>query len=449
MASKFTALARTFRFIGYIVVVSVPLLVEHAGEIPEKDAHPPPLYRLSNLVLHAPIGYDAVTRLGFRHAMPHLVQIVRVRDQQIMSLPVCQKRLFLAKLVKAVEEIHPSLIALDIWFPQNACPSNDPGTDALLESIQGSSVPIVVSMETYPPSEFAKIANDQTANKGDDRPVVSEAQFEQTRTGRLVLGRDLTFRSESHKNGPGNVMLVNVGLVRIAADIKKIPLTWPVYEVQPNGDLGDVRVMPSLSLVAAETYEREISNGRVSSRLRDLVDAEAFPYITSLSPEKSAGAPNGIPVTDALKLVCGSLPAADWTRCGAENRSALVSVAPIVMISQWTSSDVHGDPPMPGDVLQANYMEALLEESYIAPVPERSTLVLNICWILLVEVIFFIWPTPRAVKYAVFATLAILGITYFILLEWGYFLVFWTLALAVISPMVRYFEELKHVLVHG
>jgi hypothetical protein len=41
-----------------------------------------------------------------------------------------------------------------------------------------------------------------------------------------------------------------------------------------------------------------------------------------------------------------------------------------------------------------------------------------------------------------------LVLTYFVLLQWGFFLVLWTLALAIFSPVIRALEEVKHILAH-
>jgi hypothetical protein len=46
-----------------------------------------------------------------------------------------------------------------------------------------------------------------------------------------------------------------------------------------------------------------------------------------------------------------------------------------------------------GEALQANYIEALLEEKYVTPMSQHATLLLNISWVVVVEVIFFVWPT--------------------------------------------------------
>jgi hypothetical protein len=435
----------------YVVVVSVPFFVENAGHTPDKDTDASKLQALSTFALGAPLRYEDVTQLGFRRPMPHLVQIVAVGKNKPIdfSTAICARRLFLARVLEKIEDTHPSLIVLDIYFPEQLCPAGDPGTEALRKAIATSKTPVVAALETYTPSEYAQLSRGE--NKPPGLPLVSERQFETARAARLVLGRDLDFQTGGQAHTPGNLMLASAGLIRISSDIRQIPLRWPIYDVQTNGDLGDVRLMRTLSLVAAQSYEKEVSNGSVSARLAGLVESGTFPYITNFVPEKTADTDNGIPVTDALELLCGKLAqAGDWTRCKAGTGGDLVSLAPIVVVGQQVSSDIHPTPIglMHGYAIQANYIEALLEERYITPMSQRSALFLNIGWVVLVELIFFFWTPRLALMYALLASVIILVLTYFVLLQWGFFLVLWTLALAIFSPVIRALEEVKHILAH-
>jgi hypothetical protein len=451
MGQRSLKILRSIKFLAYVLVVSVPMLVEHVGETPERDPTRPTEQAVSGLVLRAPIGYQHVTELGFRQPMPHLVQIVALRQDEssVWSQNICERRLFLSKLLEKIEHQRPSLIVVDMFFPEGACLAGDSGTDALQKTITTSDVPIVVGLGTYTPWEYTQPV--RNGESPDAKPLVSEAQFQPAQAARLVLMKALELETNRKAVAPGNVMAFNSGLTRLSSNVLQIPLRWPVYDVQSNGDLGDVRLMRSLALVAAEVYEREISNGIVSSRLNDLVENGTFPFISNLVPEKSSGTENGIPVTDAIELFCGKSEVRDWTNCNSQNGD-LTSAAPIVMVGEeGPAQDTHQTPfaMMSGPALQANYIEALLEERYITPLSQRVTLVFNILWVGIVELAFFVWPVGRALKYSALATLAILAITYFVLLEWGFFVVLWTLALAIFSPGIRALEELKHVLVHG
>jgi len=442
---------RIVRLALYVLVVSAPLLVEHVGDTPDHDRTRPFLHALSSFVLGAPIRYQDVTHLGFRHPMPHLVQIVRLgKDKPLDLSELCQRRLFLAKLLEKIEAAHPALIVLDIFFGEETCPPGDPGTLALQKAIATSSIPVVVALYTFTPSEYEDSLHNP--NKNSRGSLVSQSEFQNADAARLVLRPNLKFDTSNRANIPGNLMIENAGLPTCTEDIRQIPLKWPVYEVRPNGNLGAVVSMPSLSLTAAEIYESEVSNGYVSARLRGLEYAETFPFITDFLPEKTSDANNGIPVTDALASFCGkSSHARDWTQCSDTTSADLRSLAPIVVVGQrYATLDIHETPRgmMLGDMVQANYIEALLEEKYITPVSPFTTLMLNIGWVIVVELIFLNGMTLRAFRFATFATLAVLAIAYCVLLEWGYFLVFWTLALAIFSPAIRALEEVKHFLAH-
>jgi len=441
---RFAVAMRIVRLAAYIVIVSIPFIVEHVGDTPERDHSPPFLQSVSNFVLGAPLRYQAVTQLGYRKPMPHLVQIVTVSNESLQADP-CQRRLFLARLLAKIADAHPSLIVLDSYFGADTCPEGDPGTAAIQKAVTSSKIPVLISLDTFTPWEYRQPG-------GGSKPKISESEFEKARSGRLVLGRDVSFQTSARANTPGNVMIENTGLVRIAADVRKIPLRFSVHEVLPNGDLGDIRMMRSLGLVAARLYEQEVSNGSVSERLNDLEEEGDFPYITNFLPEKSSNAENGIPITDGWDVVCGKgSKATDWTQCPPDIQGELLSVAPIVVIGQrFGNVDRHESPigTVYGETLQANYIEALLEERYLTRLSESSTVVLNVAWVLVVELLFFVWPTRRAIAYSVLGTITMLVMTYFVLLQWGFFLVLWTLALAIFSPLLRWLEEVKHLLTH-
>lgn len=131
-------------------------------------------------------------------------------------------------------------------------------------------------------------------------------------------------------------------------------------------------------MVAAQSYDP----GSIEQpRIRKLRKIPDFPF-TSFLIEEEIGS------FEPLKLVCAE-PSKSWQHCPpAEPEPKLRNR--IVVVGQDFSYDFHDSAigRVPGVVLQANYIESLLDDRYLHPVPWWAQLGLSILWIAVIELVF-------------------------------------------------------------
>jgi Predicted transmembrane sensor domain len=353
LALKPSPRAFTWRTAGiFLISVTIPLLIEYAPHLLEFGPR-------SHSIWRSPVYlYQWLVTLGPRKPRSHFVRLVVLRrgsapDEALDETNLCPGRAFTAKLLQAIQRANPAMIVIDKRFAKSTeCAGT--ATQDLVTTLEGvaASIPVVAG--------YWDRSADEIPNEAAD--VREKLKHEQA----LLLFASLTFKG------------VTQAALQLDYDNRRIPLDWPVYD-----SLDDVRgarphLVPSLAVAAAESYD---PGALAQPRIRELRKIPDFPF-TSFLTEEAIGS------FEPLKLVCAEGSEA-WRNCPPAAPEPKLRNR-IVVIGQDFSYDFHESAigGVPGVVLQANYIESLLDDRYLRPVPWWVQLVLSILWIAVIELVF-------------------------------------------------------------
>jgi hypothetical protein len=253
----------------------------------------------------------------------------------ISLLNVCAERRFLGEVLQTLTHVHPTVVVLDKFFGANTCPADDPGTQKLIEGMQAlceNHVKVVVG-----------------------RNVHAQAQEEQEHAGVYPLDAGLSF------NPPATCVVE--GIANLDLDNRRVSLWWP--NVAPVNQSHSTP--PSIALAAALAAKpRFLESGRLAGWSPDAPP----PYVSFL--ERGQFASYDIAARD---MVCSAPGTPGWRSCSDSELKPEVrekASGTVVMIGEdFPDVDRHetvvGDTP--GYILQANYVESLLDDRLIRPVP--------------------------------------------------------------------------------
>ena len=260
-----------------------------------------------------------------RNPIPRYTAVVEIdpeHDPGSVGLhDLCGQRKMMTVLLPRIAAAMPSVIVIDKYFGESKCPGTI--NEDLIAAISkvNAKLPVVVG-----------------------RFVVDDLYLQASLFGQLPELRD--------------------AIVNIDPDTRKLPLKWRVYGTKTGmeRDAG-LAWRETLALKAAEVYE----GGKLTERhphLAKLLNPVRNPYISFLNLEQfkpyrfSAGF-----------VMCGHdvKPGEDVAAC-AESKSALAALSgKIVLVGEIRSDQdrwatVVGN--LPGVYLQANFIEALLDDRY-------------------------------------------------------------------------------------
>jgi hypothetical protein len=251
-------------------------------------------------------------------------------------LNVCRERGFLGEVLKTLSHAKVRAVVIDKYFGDTTCPKDDPGTLNLMRGAQAlcaAHITLVVG-----------------------RKVSESARSQTARAGAHPLEPSLTFAPQA--------ACVTEGVVNTDIDPRRAPIWWP--NIQPVS--GSNSAPPSLALAASlAASPMFMQNGRLAGWTPDAPD----PYVSFVR----RGQFDGYSIA-ARDLVCSAPGNPGWRACAdAELSPKIRSVADgrVVIIGEdVTDIDRHDTVvgEMAGYVLQANYIESLLDDRLIRPVPE-------------------------------------------------------------------------------
>jgi CHASE2 domain-containing sensor protein len=353
--------------------------------------------------------YQTVVKAGSRKPRDHyvrLVTLVRTREPDEIFDDMCKQRLFMAKLLAKIESARPAVIVIDKFYSPYSCrdPENE-GNKRLLGSLRGSDVPIIIGLRT------------SDSNELDVQTPLSSSEKDAMRKASLVLEPSLRF------NAGANVMY---GLIRANRDTRRIPLGWEVFDDRASLTAGTPpHVLPTVARLAAEQFDPTIFS---QSKLAGLLLRNAHPFASFLTESE-------IPTFTAIGLVCdpASPRPARWEDCRAGGSGNDLLRNHIVVIGNRTIDDFQASVigTVPGAVLQANYIEALLDDRYFAPVNFWVAIIANSLLVLLIILLFYkailpgTLPTDVALAGSFIGILLAWILVYVIALQFGYYLVIW------------------------
>jgi len=261
---------------------------------------------------------------------------------------VCQQRHYLAKLLPAIAARNPASIVIDKHFTEEACTLDAP-TEELRAAI-------------------AQISTGRTIVTGlqvDDRQPPSA-----TPGSRPAIVKPLAFEPSP---------ALRHGLVNLDEDPRRIPLGWTVREADVEGWRNSLAVEGALT--------REPKLFARSPRLEGLKAARDNPYMNMIA------APLFTTLQASDFLCTDKLTAEEFAEsCTRVNRSdadpSYLNGRIAIVGETGRSIDRHDTSEignLPGTVLQANYIEALLADRYYWPAPEWLNYLAGFVFFVLLE----------------------------------------------------------------
>ncbi len=332
--------------------ILIPMMIEYAPHFLEFGPK-------SHSIWRSPVFlYQWLVTQGPRKPRSHFVRLVILRrtaapDAALDEINVCPGRRFTAKLLDAVERANPAMIVIDKRFAASpVCADGETGD--LVSTVEriARSVPVIIG---YWDKSAAEAANQD-----------HELNEKLKREDAVVLFPTLDLKGATQ------------GLLQLDFDNRRIPLDWPAYNSEDEIPKGKPRRLPSLAVTAAQIYD---PGALEQPRIRKLRTIPDFPF-TSFLTETELG------IVAPLQLICAE-KAEDWQHCPPAPPNPTLRNR-IVVIGQDFSYDFHESAigRVPGVVLQANYIESILDDRYLHPVPWWVQLALSVIWVAVIELLF-------------------------------------------------------------
>ena len=282
--------------------------------------------------------YHQLVTASPRKPAPRFTSLVTLSDTSspagVSFFSVCTERNFLGEVLKTLAHAKVRVVVIDKNFGDTSCAKDDPGTLNLMRGVQAlcdAHITLVVGREVE------EVARSQAAPGGG-----------------YPLAPSLSFAPAA---------CVTESVINIHPDLRRVVLWWP--NVQPVS--GSRNAPPTLALAASLAASPSfLQNGRLAGWTPDA----PVPYVSFV--RRGQFDDYNIAARD---LVCSAPGNPGWRACAdAELSSKVRSLADgrIIIIGEdrpgYDSFDtVVGK--MPGYILQANYIESLLDDRLIRPVP--------------------------------------------------------------------------------
>jgi hypothetical protein len=360
----------------------------------------------------------------------HRVWIVSYSEKKKPEIgDPCSDRAFVAALVRRISEYNPSAIAIDHWYPPGRCEDGQDRerSQELVRVLKSTNSPVIIGSDTDSWEEV---------RQQDDKSALQELEDKGFTKQDQILNE-----MDSNLNLP----IIRFGLVRLNCDNRRIPLEWWGYpgrkvllERVPT-DHRDLRV-PRNSL-AYETAT--LADSKVAKTVKALVDQGIHPFTSFVSEEEFTTLDNGLNLRTLVEEVERANAAVlnetsgesnkssqDQSRCSMATRdrfSALCGGA-IIIGEKYADFDLHDSVlgTVPGYVLHANYVDALLTDNYFRPLPFWAELLLVFAGMLLLAAIFEMAPSiARAFALSIVTVIVVAVICLEIQLNLKIFLGFW------------------------
>jgi hypothetical protein len=285
----------------------------------------------------------------------------------------CKRRVYLAELLKALGAADPKAIVLDLWLDPASC-SDDASTDFLLKEVSAISAhtPLVFGLGSYSPGEIRTNFPAEFTSMKNQHPGLEDTQ--------LVLMHTLI------PGTPANH--ISQGIAEVNSDNRKIPLSWPVFsDFESLGNHVEPRRVDSLSIAAVRAFDPgHPVLERVGAQAADgspIASLQAHPFTNFLKEEDFA-------VYSALDVICAQATDGPSSQlCEAFPRKARavdVRGRLLVVGIVGTGSDLHQTiiGRVPGVVLQANYIQSLLDLRVYKPMRPVYQITIGAIWLLVI-----------------------------------------------------------------
>jgi CHASE2 domain-containing sensor protein len=289
----------------------------------------------------------------------------------VSSSNVCNERAFLARLIERINASHPAEIVIDKYFGKSSCPDDDAGTRDLIAAVQKTRAnrPLIVGLATS-----------DTEGKGP-----------------AVVQETLAFGPEDR---------AQQGIVNIAKDNRRLPLQWLVSQAAEGAPSAPV-VIDTLSLAAAKGYEYDLL--KTSPALVRLIDKGEQPFIGFIDQQRFDARH-----LYASEVVCGHRIARGqrWQDCLEPTPQPALRNKIVLVGENDRRADTHYSVvgKVLGLYLQANYIEALLDDRHYRTGGPIADYAFAFLFLLVLELILMVYHHEPA--RAVFLILVLLALSY-------------------------------------
>lgn len=349
-------------------------------------------------------AYRVLTSAGYRSHRPRYVSLVlldEATEGEAILRNVCQQRLLMARLLRNLVKFQVAGIVVDKYFGRTACKPEDEGSLELLEALGQSPVAVTLGLLT----------------RSEPDPD-GERHLEVSNTNLI-----------DPRSPPG---LVRFGLLLLNHDTRKVPLRWTA-----SLD-GEARVWSTLSFIAALRRDPGIQAG-----LRSLLRDQRHPF-ASFAPQGAFSS------ASAASIYCLDPPTPSLIDCAHIAKPNTSDWVGRIAVIGDAEGDTHTSPlgEMPGAVLHANYIEALLDDRYFTPLHPLLSVLVVLCFCSIIQLTFWTTNNPeRALLRCSLGLLALAAIGYFALVQFQFMLppVF-ELGGLVIFTLIRYLDTRAHAL---
>jgi hypothetical protein len=389
-------------FVGYLAAVLVLILVtrgEDRSPTPENSQQEKYLRILSPdfWYEHAvgepehPADYVSVIMVG--KEMPRRIGEGTVSGPNEIA-PACKRRIYIAELLKALSSFAPKVVVLDMWFDPEACSVAD--SQALWDELDqfSTQVPVVSGLGAYNHSEIQWAWPAEFADVSNRKPGLSPTEL-------VLKPRTCPIHADNAS--------ITEGVVTLNSDNRKIALGWPAYDSFVTvGEPGQPRRIDSLSIAGVRAYDPK---GAILKKVDALAPDGSAKVSSELHPYTSFLREENLPITRAIDVICSAPNDDSWrSECGKIKRLSLdpkkMFGRKIVLVGlTGVSDDVHQSlvGNVPGVILQANYIESLLQNRIYKPLPKKWQIVTGIGWL---AVVFWVsWRFARHPLLALFFSL--------------------------------------------
>jgi CHASE2 domain-containing sensor protein len=304
--------------------------------------------------------YQQILTAGPRSTVTRYTAIVEITpgvEPDAIIQNVCEQRRFIARLIHVIDAVKPSVIVLDKYYSPTACAPDSVDTHALRQAIG------------------AAIRN--------DTPIAIGRQIDRT-THRVSPALSLASGRERPLEG----------FVNLHDDTRRVALGWIAQQEGPEPTLE----LPTIAVVAASAHRVELLQ---EPRLHSAYDDKAYPYASFLSANQF-----GAYRLSALDVLCGPnrTNTADWENCSG-NPDVLKRLRHRIVLIGENNPDRDQHPTvfgyLPGVLLHANYVEALLDERVFEGVPWLLELFVAVLVAIAFEYVFIVSSGARQLIFRV------------------------------------------------
>jgi hypothetical protein len=300
----------------------------------------------------------------------------------------CETREFTSHVLRKLVSWEPAVIVIDWYNLSERCKKDDKGTQDLIKAVDD----VTKGRVTKPDPK-----------DGSFNPVPVIAARSTYREDRLPQGEYIGRKDVLD----GHAQFASIRLDDCEED--RIPFRWKV-RAEPDQA---AELLDTISLAAVRAANQP---GAIED-LAPFIQHENRPYV-SLFPE------NEFPGVAAIDVLCEERPkdSADYTNCKerrpgdptltdlSKKKKIVLRNKIVILADVSTREDLHGTfiGELPGAVLHANYIEAMINKNYLRPVHPLIQLIVSLIWFLAIEWVFV--QFAHRPLYALSAALAVIAV---------------------------------------